>query len=126
VHACSGAEGPLPGCDMIYVNAAASEPLAIWLDALRPDGRLLFPLEPEGDDGQMLLVTRKADGTHRARFLCRVKFVACAGAQNPQAARALRAAFPRGNHSQVKWLHRNGQPDESCWCAGQGWWLSNR
>jgi protein-L-isoaspartate(D-aspartate) O-methyltransferase len=126
VHARSGAEGPLPGCDLLYVNAAAAEPLAVWLDALRPGGRLLFPLEPEGEAGEMLLVTRKADGTYPARFLCGVLFVSCAGAQDAQAARALRAAFCKGDWSRVRSLRRNDQPDDSCWCAGRGWWLSTR
>jgi len=123
VHCRSGAVGPLPDCDVLYVNAAAAEPLAVWLDALRPEGRLLFPLEPEDDGGAMLLVTRKADGVYAARFLCGVQFVACAGAQDAQAGRALKAAFQRGNTRNVRWLHRNGRPDESCWCAGRGWWL---
>ncbi|HXR37802.1 Protein-L-isoaspartate(D-aspartate) O-methyltransferase [Verrucomicrobia bacterium] len=126
VHCRSGAEGPLPACDVLYVNAGAAEPLEVWLDALLPEGRLLFPLEPQRDAGQMLLVTRRADGTCSARCLCRVLFVPCAGAQNPQAARVLRAALRRGNWNQVKSLYRNDQPDESCWCAGDGWWLSTR
>lgn len=126
VHCRSGAEAPLPPCDILYVNAAAAEPLAVWLDALLPEGRLLFPLEPEGGAGHMLLVTRQLDGTYPARFLCGVQFVACAGAQNQQAARALRAAFRQENWTPVRRLCRNGQPDESCWCAGRGWWLSTR
>jgi protein-L-isoaspartate(D-aspartate) O-methyltransferase len=123
VHCRSGAEGPLPDCDVLYVNAAAAEPLAVWLDALRPEGRLLFPLEPEDEGGAMLLVTRKTDGAWAARFLCAVQFVACAGAQDAEAGRALREAFRKGNSRSVRWLHRNGQPDESYWCAGRGWWL---
>ena len=126
VHGRSGAEGPLPGCDVLYVNAAAAEPLAVWLDALHPEGRLLFPLEPQGETGEMLLVTRRADGSYPARFLCGVQFVPCAGAQNAQAARVLYTTFRKGNWDQVRWLHRNDQPDDSCWCAGHGWWLSTR
>lgn len=126
VHGWSGAEGPLPGCDVLYVNAAAAEPLAVWLDALQPEGRLLFPLEPQGDVGGMLLVTRRADGSYPARFLCGVQFVPCAGAQDAQAARKLEAAFRMGNWSQVRCLYRSDQPDDSCWCAGHGWWLSTQ
>jgi protein-L-isoaspartate(D-aspartate) O-methyltransferase len=124
VHCRSGAEGPLPDCDVLYVNAAATEPLAVWLDALQPEGRLLFPLAPEEGSGEMLLVTRQAGGAYAARFLCPVQFVSCAGAQNGQAGRALAAAFRRGNWRKVRSLHRNDQPDESCWCAARGWWLA--
>ncbi len=126
VHGRSGAEAPLPECDLLYVNAAAAEPLAVWLDALRPGGRLLFPLEPAGEGGEMLLVTRRTDGDYPARFLCGVEFVPCAGAQDVQAARALSAALWRGSGRQVRRLHRNDQPDGSCWCAGRDWWLSTR
>ena len=126
VHCHSGAEGPLPGCDMLYVNASAPEPLAVWLDALRPGGRLLFPLAPREGTGEMLLVTRKADGTYPARFLCGVQFVSCAGAQNAQADRALDEAFMKWRWSNVRRLHRDDRPGESCWCAGRGWWLSTR
>ena len=126
VHGRSGAEGPLPDCDVIYANAAAAEPLTVWLDALRPEGRLLFPLEPQGASGQMLLVTRKADGSYPARFLCGVEFVACVGAQNARAVRILDAAFRKGGLNQVRRLFRDNQPDSSCWCAGEGWWLSTR
>jgi protein-L-isoaspartate(D-aspartate) O-methyltransferase len=126
VHSRSGAEAPLPACDLLYVNAAAAEPLALWLDALRPQGRLLFPLEPDNQDGKMLLITRNPDGSYPARFLCGVQFVPCAGAQNAQAARALSDALWRRSGSQVRHLHRNNQPDDSCWCVGRDWWLSTR
>src|SRR5277367_3727540 len=44
LHARSGTVPPIPPCDVIYVNAGATEPLAIWLDALQLQGRLMFPL----------------------------------------------------------------------------------
>jgi protein-L-isoaspartate(D-aspartate) O-methyltransferase len=111
---------------VLYVNAAAAKPLAVWLDALHLEGRLLFPLEPQGETGEMLLVTRSADGSYPAHSLCGVQFVSCTGAQDAPAARVLSAALRKGHWDRVKWLHRNDQPDDSCWCAGHGWWLSTR
>src|SRR5262249_6148916 len=32
VRAVSGASAPLPACDVIYVSAGATHPLAVWLD----------------------------------------------------------------------------------------------
>ncbi len=123
-HERSGAQAPLPKCEIIYVSAACAEPLEVWLDVLSEGGRLLFPLEPEGQDGRMLLVTRQSSRIYLARFLCAVQFVACVGAQCPHAAQALHEAFKRGKWEAVKTLHRDNDLDESCWCAGRGWWLS--
>jgi protein-L-isoaspartate(D-aspartate) O-methyltransferase len=126
IHCRSGAEAPLPTCDVLYVNAACAEPLGVWLDALRCGGRLLFPLEAGGEAGQMLLVTRLSERDYAARFLTGVQFVSCVGAQDPDAVRALELAFRRGKWQAVRSLRRNDAPDESCWCAGRGWWLSTR
>jgi protein-L-isoaspartate(D-aspartate) O-methyltransferase len=124
VHARSGAEGTLPACDVLYVNAGATEPLAVWLDALRPLGRLLFPMTPDTGFGAMLLVTKQEDGTFTARFLLQAQFVPCMGARNEATAERLAEAFQNSDWTKVKSLHRNNKVDESCWCSGPGWWLS--
>jgi protein-L-isoaspartate(D-aspartate) O-methyltransferase len=129
VHSRSGTEGELPACDAVYVNAGATGPLAIWLDCLRPNGRLLFPMAPAEGVGAMLLVTkledgRLEDGSFAARFLLPAQFVPCVGAIDEATAKRLTDAFRSGNWRQVKSLHRNDTPDDSCWCAGSGWWLS--
>ncbi|MBV8525448.1 MAG: methyltransferase [Acetobacteraceae bacterium] len=124
IHPRSGAEGNLPPCDVLYVNASSVEPLAIWLDALRPGGRLLFPLAPESGSGGMLLITRREDNRYSAQFLCQAQFVPCTGAQNEAENRALAAAFSNAGWSRVKSLYRDDSPDESCWYSGNGWWLS--
>jgi protein-L-isoaspartate(D-aspartate) O-methyltransferase len=124
VHGRSGAEGTLPACDVLYVNAGATEPLAVWLDALRPMGRLLFPMTPDAGVGAMLLVTKQGDGSFTARFLLQAQFVPCVGARNDATEQKLAEAFRNNNWTKVKSLHRNEEPDDSCWCSGPGWWLS--
>lgn len=124
VHSRSGAEGPIPVCDVIYVNAGATEPMAVWLDALRPMGRLLFPMTPDAGAGGMLLITKQEDGTYAARFLVQALFVPCIGARNETTAQKLTGAFRSSSWAKVKSLHRNEATDGSCWCSGQGWWLS--
>jgi protein-L-isoaspartate(D-aspartate) O-methyltransferase len=126
VHARSGAEGTLPECDVLYVNAGATEPLAIWLDALRPMGRLLFPMTPDAGVGAMLLVTKQEDGSFTAHFLLQAQFISCTGARNEVTERKLAEAFRDNSWSKVKSLHRNDEPDDSCWCSGPGWWLSTK
>lgn len=122
VHDRSGAEGPLPDCDLIYVNAGASAPLDVWLDALRPGGRLLFPLMPAQGPGGMLLVTHTSPDHLAARFVCRALFIPCIGARDEETAEKLSSAFKRDD--VVRSLHRGTPPGETCWCSGRGWWLS--
>jgi protein-L-isoaspartate(D-aspartate) O-methyltransferase len=130
VQQCSGSEAPLPVCDAIYVNAGATAPLRVWLDALHANGRLLFPLTaadgPAGSPGAgaMLLVTRIGADRFDARFICPAMFIPCVGARDDETAQKLVAAFKRGDLQRVKSLRLNSQPDDTCWCAGDGWWLS--
>jgi protein-L-isoaspartate(D-aspartate) O-methyltransferase len=124
VHHRSGCEGTLAACDIIYVNAGATHPLDAWLDALRPNGRLLFPLTPDGGMGGMLLVTRQEPVGFAARFVCPARFVPCLGARDPDAATRLAKAFEGSNAPGVRSLRRDAVPDGSCWVSGKGWWLS--
>ena len=43
IHSRSGIRRPLPCSDVIYVNAGATASPRVWLGALRPEGRLIFP-----------------------------------------------------------------------------------
>ncbi len=122
----SGTSNALPSSDVIYVNAGATEPTKIWLDALKPAGRLIFPLTPGWGYGGMLLVTRPKTGAgFSARVICRAAFTPCVGAQTESLLVPLAAAFEDGSWREVRSLHVGGNaPDESCWLAGHGWWLS--
>lgn len=129
VYARSGTEGTLPNCNLIYVNAGATAPLDIWLDALRPGGRLLFPLTPDGPGGTpgaggMLLITRQPAENFAARFLMPVMFIPCLGGRDDETAKKLAEAFKRGDMKNVRSLRRHSPPDDTCWCSGNGWWLS--
>jgi protein-L-isoaspartate(D-aspartate) O-methyltransferase len=147
VHTRNAAEGQLPPCDVIYVSAAATAPLDIWLDALRPGARLLFPLTPADGPGGMpgvgavLLITRpplpsapnNSDApatpvspgeSFAARFLSPAMFIPCVGARDDATAAKLSEAFKRGNTREVRSLHRHTLPNATAWCAGENWWLS--
>jgi len=120
----SGIASDLPHADVIYVCAGAAQPATEWLEALRPGGRLVFPLAPEGMLGGMLMITRPNEGPiWPAKFLSRAQFIGCAGLQDADAARRLADAFAKGWES-VQSLRREVAPDETCWFAGEGWWLS--
>jgi protein-L-isoaspartate(D-aspartate) O-methyltransferase len=120
----SGSAGSLPPCDVVYVNAGATSPLRGWIDPLRPGGRLLFPLTPGQDPGFMLLVTRTRGDAHAARFVCGAMFTPCVGARDEETGRSLSEAFARGGVASVRSLRLDAPPDETCWFAGAGWWLS--
>lgn len=120
----SASEAALPACDLIYVNAGATHPLPSWLDALKPDGRLLFPLTPNEGMGVMLQVTRLAGERYAARALLRVAFIPCIGARDDAASASLTAALERQSLHTVRSLRRDDRPDASAWCIGTGWWLS--
>jgi len=124
VHAASGTEGELPAGDAIYVNAGATGPADAWLDALRPGGRLLFPLTAMQGAGAMLLATRAGDGELAARFVCGASFIPCLGARDAETEKALALAFQKGGMAEVRSLRRGDAPDATAWCAGRGWWLS--
>jgi protein-L-isoaspartate(D-aspartate) O-methyltransferase len=126
VHMRSGAAGALPGADVIYVNAGATAPMAIWLDALRPAGRLIFPLTPDAGIGGMLLVARRENNHYSAHFVSGAVFFKCAGARDAGEAARLSAAFAAGGAKDVRRLHRGTNPDHSCWLSGEGWWLSKQ
>lgn len=120
----SGAEGPLPVSDIIYVNAGATQPLFAWLEALTIGGRLLFPLTPGLGWGAMLLVTRQPQGFD-ARFITRARFIPYIGGQNERDRRRLAAAFGDSSWRQVRSLRIDERPTNGdCWYSGDGWWLS--
>lgn len=120
----SGVAPDLPQADLIYVCAGAAQPSRMWLDALRAGGRLLFPLAPKGVFGGMLLITRPDQGsTWPAKFVSRATFIGCVGLQDEEIGRRLTEAFSK-NWDRVRSLRLNGSPDDSCWFAGDGWWLS--
>ena len=120
----SGVAPDLPTADLIYVCAGAAQPSRSWLDALGPGGRLLFPLAPEWVLGGMLLVRRSDRRTvWPAKFVGRAQFVGCVGLQDEGAGRRLTEAFS-GGWERVQSLRLDTTPDETCWFAGDNWWLS--
>jgi protein-L-isoaspartate(D-aspartate) O-methyltransferase len=124
VQAKSGVAPDLPKADLIYVCAGAAQPDKEWLDALRPGGRLIFPLAPVGVLGGMLLIKRPEQGAvWPAQFRGRAQFIGCIGLQDEDAGRRLTEAFLNG-WERVRSLRLDNAVDDTSWFAGDGWWLS--
>ena len=124
VSAASAADGSLPSCDLIYVNAGATHPLPSWLDALNIGGRLIFPLTPNEGFGCMLLVTRTSESAYAASVVTRAAFIPCIGARDDAMSKTLASALERQSFKSVRSLRRDDMADETAWCTGSGWWLS--
>ncbi|WP_156911960.1 protein-L-isoaspartate O-methyltransferase family protein [Kaistia adipata] len=124
VVAGDGAQMALPRADLVVASAGATHPLALWLDALRPGGQLLFPMTSSHGPGAMLLVTRQAEG-YAAEFLCGAAFIPFVGARDESVSRRLAAALSRDGGDAVRSLRRDEhRADASCWLHGDRWCLS--
>jgi protein-L-isoaspartate(D-aspartate) O-methyltransferase len=114
--------------DAIVVNAGVTHLSLVWLDALAAEGgRLLVPLTNAEWWGCFLMITRLGcnPDRYRARFAGRVGVIPCVGGRDPAAEERLKAALARGDFTAIRSLRRAPEePDETCWLAGEGWWLS--
>jgi protein-L-isoaspartate(D-aspartate) O-methyltransferase len=125
VQAQTGIADNLPKVDAVYVNAGITQPSWSWLDALRPNGRLIFPLHALGAVGGMLLIKKPQHGfTWPAKFVSVAAFISCTGPQDEDAGRHLSAVFARGNLDTVRSFRIDDSIDDTCWFRGDGWWLS--
>lgn len=124
VICASGCDAALPPADVIYVNASATQPMPMWLDALKLGGRLIFPLTPSKGVGAMLLVVRVAEAKYGAGVAIGAAFTPCVGAQDDAMSQTLANAIRAKPIASVKSLRRNNNPDATAWCVGNDWWLS--
>jgi len=120
----SGVLSELPRCDVIYVNAGVTEPVSVWLDALKEKGNLLFPLTSSRGTGGMLFIQRIAIDSYSAKFISSVGFIDCVGAREDKTAIELNDKFKQGNAREVRSFQRYSSPDESCWFKWEKYWLS--
>jgi protein-L-isoaspartate(D-aspartate) O-methyltransferase len=126
VHA-DGASGPFEPADIIVVSAGATHPLPAWLAALKPEGKLLFPLTSTRGPGTMAYLTRKSADLYAATLNGSVFFVDFAGARDPAVSSELANALKRDRGAAVRSLRCDRhEKDESCWLHGDGWCFSRR
>ena len=129
VIASDGGDHDFGPSDAIFVNAGATHPRPLWLDALRPGGRLIVPLTVAVDAsgngrGGMLKITRQPRGL-AARFISEVSIFPCIGARDPELNERLREAFRRGKWESMQSVRRDPhEPAETCWFHSRDFCLS--
>jgi protein-L-isoaspartate(D-aspartate) O-methyltransferase len=120
-----GSAGPFEPVDVIVVSAGVTHPLPSWLAALKPGGRLLFPLTSTHGDGAMALLNRRSEDSFAARLYFGAYFIGFNGARDPAVSSLLRNALKRDRGVGVKSLRCDAHDkDETCWLHGDGWCFS--
>jgi protein-L-isoaspartate(D-aspartate) O-methyltransferase len=123
--------------DVIVASCGLDQVPLRWVRMLSDGGRLLIPLTttmdewPGGGWGVNLMVTRRGE-RFAAEFVGTVGIYHCMSGRTEAAGAALKAAFEAlradvvagGPLRRVSSLRLSGEPDGSCWLAGEGWWLS--
>jgi protein-L-isoaspartate(D-aspartate) O-methyltransferase len=112
--------------DVIVVNAGATHPMPLWLDALMPGGRLLLPLTADNRHGTVFRIERLVEpDSYAAATISGVSIYPCTGARTPQAAQSLARALGEGGQRFVRSLRRDKHTaDATCWLHGDAWCLS--
>jgi protein-L-isoaspartate(D-aspartate) O-methyltransferase len=110
------------------VNAGVTHIATNWLDALSANGgRLLVPLTNSDGWGGFLLIERQAGETRHypARHVSWIGIINCVGDRGSTAEERTNVAMARSRMTNIRSLRRApDEPDETCWLAGEGWWLS--
>ena len=117
-----GAGGLFEPADVVVVSAGATHPMAAWLEAVKPGGRLLFPLTPDAGTGAMAHLTRRSPDSFEARIMFGALFIPFAGARDREMGRELAEALGRDRGEGVRSLRCDAhEKDASCWLHGEGW-----
>lgn len=123
---------PQEPADVVYVNFAAPQPAAAWIDKLRIGARLIFPLgvpregpgAAAGLNALALLVTRREAG-YAATGLAPVSFVYADGKRENASIDLLRRSLARGGWQDIRSLCWKTPADaQRCWLHSGDWALS--
>jgi protein-L-isoaspartate(D-aspartate) O-methyltransferase len=121
----SGALGPFQPSDVIAVSAGATHPLPAWLAAVKPQGKLLFPLTSTRGPGTMAHLKRESADWFHAELISSAFFVDFLGARDTAVGNELAKVLKRDHGASVRSLRCDPhRPDSTCWLHGNGWCFS--
>lgn len=114
--------------DAIVAFAGATHPAQLWLDRLKPGGRLMMPLTGGNRWSFFLKAIRKGE-SFKATSLGLCGFFPCIGGRDEKAATRLQKAMAalKGQPVPVTDLHAGKPPaarKAEVWYAGPGFWLA--
>jgi protein-L-isoaspartate(D-aspartate) O-methyltransferase len=122
-----GSSGSFDPVDILVASAGATHPQPVWLAAINPGGKLLFPLAPEKGAGAMALLTRKSADNFAALLSYGTMFIPFTGACDPSIAAQLAEALAGDQGKPVKSLRLDSHDkDKCCWLHAETWCFSTR
>jgi len=118
VHPGDGAPFDPGLCDGMLINAGTTHPLPLWLDRLKPEGRLVVPLTMDMTQtlgiGAMARIVHEPDG-FSFRIATSVGIYSCRSARDPTREALLKAVIATGGLAKVKSIRRGRHvQDDTC------------
>jgi len=111
VYAGDGAVFDPGACDAIFVNAGVTHPQTIWLDRLKPGGRLVLPLTATlgsvAGQGTMLRIIRGNTDFWNVQTISYVAIFSCTGARDPQLEPVVEKAVKSRALQKIRCLRRD-------------------
>lgn len=113
-----------PASDVIYVNAGVAAPPALWLRALNPGGRMIFPWRPSKEVALTLLVRAERNGFSVMPAM-QSWFIPCVGASDEVMPTRVPGSLAEARSIRSVWLVTDRSPDESAVAVYPDLWFSS-
>lgn len=113
----------LPSSDLVYVNAAVVAPPVSWLEALKPNGRIIFPWHL-GKSGSLAVIVRRETIAFSVRPLMPSWFIPCVGASDDVESRKV-PSLQEAYAAKSLWLATTREPDQTAVAIYRDIWVSN-